>query len=80
MILLPHRTPGDELVGVDKLLPEKSILCRMRGDMGGSYGVSRERLGATCARAVIPARCDNANAGFVKTVPHGAFWIQIGIR
>jgi hypothetical protein len=48
--------------------------------MGGSYGVSRERLGSTCARAVIPAGCDDANAAFVKTVPHGAFWIQIGIR
>jgi len=74
----PAPNTGDEFVVVGEFLPQKSICSRMRGDTGGSYGVSRERMGGDRAQAVIPSRCDNAAASWVKTGPHGASWIRMG--
>ena len=41
----PAPNTGDEFVVVGEFLPKKSIRSRMRGDTGGSHGVSRERIG-----------------------------------
>jgi hypothetical protein len=41
----------------------------MLGDAVGRFGVSRERIRATWARAAIPARCDNANVALIKHFP-----------
>ncbi len=65
----PAPNTGDEFVVVGELLPEKALIAPMLGDAAGRFGVSRERIRATRARAAIPARCDNANVALIKHFP-----------